>query len=248
MSAYSDQVIADGATGLWLLEEPSGTSAASQVGSHTGTITGGVTLNQPGPSDGTKAMTFDGTTGYITMGDDAAFEFVAAFTVELWAKYTGVSNRLVSKILSSLAGWFLGTSAGNAIQFFAGTAGGSTVFNLLSTLAYNNNVWHHIVALWDGSSGADHAKLYVDGTLVATSTVNAVAIGTNNANFMIAAGALTPANFTAGTLARVAVYPLALSAAQVANHFALGVGGSSGGGAGGAATEYRARYRWRDAA
>lgn len=238
---YREQVIADGATGYWRLDEPSGTSVASEVGTHPGTITGGVTLNQAGAIRGSKAMLFNGTTGFISMGDDAAFEFVAAFTIECWAKYTGVSNRLVSKILSSLAGWFLGTSAGNAIQFFAGTAGGATVFNLVSTLSYNNNLWHHFVALWDGSSGANHAKLYVDGTLRDQATVNAVAIGTNNANFMLAAGALTPANFMAGLLDEVAVYPLALTPAQIANHYALGVAGIGGG-----PMEYRSRYRWRD--
>src|SRR5262245_14988542 len=89
---YSEQAIADGATGFWKLQEPSGTSVVSAVGSHPGTISGGVTLNQPGPMDASKAMLFDGVNGRISMGDDAAFEFTGAFTVEYWIKWTSVSN------------------------------------------------------------------------------------------------------------------------------------------------------------
>src|SRR2546426_1498950 len=46
--AYSAQVLADNPVSYWRLDEASGTTAADQQGSNAGTITGGVTLNQPG--------------------------------------------------------------------------------------------------------------------------------------------------------------------------------------------------------
>jgi hypothetical protein len=63
---YVQQVIADGAVAYWRLGETSGTTAVDSVGGKNGTISGGVTLNQPGAlADGNKAMLFDGATGKI---------------------------------------------------------------------------------------------------------------------------------------------------------------------------------------
>src|SRR5262245_29518740 len=188
-------------------------------------------------------MLFNGTDGIISMGDDAAFEFTAAFTIEVWAKYTTAGNTLVSKFASSFGGWTLGTSAGNALQFFAGTSGGATVFSCLTTLGYNNGGWHHVAAVSDGVVGANRARIYVDSAVAGQATINAGTIDANTAPFLVAARFATPANFFGGTLAFIAVYPTALTAAQVANHYNLGTGGQ-----GGTGSEFRSRYRWRDAA
>src|SRR5262245_49341818 len=79
---YAEQVIADGAVAFWRLGETSGTTAVDNVGGNNGTISGGVTLNQPGPWSGNAAMAFDGTTGKISTA--ATMTIPIAGTVEVW--------------------------------------------------------------------------------------------------------------------------------------------------------------------
>jgi hypothetical protein len=85
---YVQQVIADGAVAYWRLGETSGTTAVDSVGGKNGTISGGVTLNQPGALlDGNRAMRFNGATGKIaTIANLPLVPFRC--TVELWFKTT----------------------------------------------------------------------------------------------------------------------------------------------------------------
>src|SRR5580765_159064 len=46
--SYAALVVADGASHYWRLDETSGTTAVDVIGGANGTISGGVTLNQPG--------------------------------------------------------------------------------------------------------------------------------------------------------------------------------------------------------
>src|SRR5215467_3580288 len=95
MSAYSDKVIADGAVAYWRLNETSGTTAVDSIGGNNGTISGSVTLNQPGgTSDGDRAMQFNSTGSVITVSS-AGFMNTPQITVEAWARArTGAATSL----------------------------------------------------------------------------------------------------------------------------------------------------------
>ena len=78
--------------------------------------------------------------------------------------------------------------------------------------AYNDNAWHHVVAVQDGGG----TKLYVDGTLAVrgTATTNQHLTGfwrIGGDNLGHWPGAPTSAYFK-GSIGQVAVYPTALSA------------------------------------
>lgn len=219
---YRDAVLMDGAIGYWKLEETSGTSAASEVGGYTGTITGGVTLNQGGIAGG-KAMRFNGTNGYITMGDVAAFEFTGTFTLEAWVRISTLGNFILSKSLSSTAGYFLGVTGSGAFQFFAATGAAAQIFSTTTPLAYNDGRLHHVVGTWDGTTNANGVKLYVDGVRVVQTTAGAGTPAQNAAPFLIGAWDTTPALFFGGVIDDVAIYSSALTAAQIAAHYQLGL-------------------------
>lgn len=222
---YAPVVLADTPLGYWRLDETSGTSAADSSGNgRTGTYTGGFTLNQTGALvDGNAALLLNGSSGYVTMGDIAAFEFTGAFSVEAWVKFTSTSNFIVSKSLNTAAGWFLGVTASGNVQFFAATAAIATVFNVQSGSAFNNGLYHHVVATWDGTTNANGVKLYIDGVLNAQGTAGAGTIAQNAAPFLIGAWHTTPASFFGGTVDEVAVYGAELSAARVAAHNTAGL-------------------------
>lgn len=88
---------------------------------------------------------------------------------------------------------------------------------------WNDGKWHHIVAT-EGSTGI---RLYVDGTLRASDT--SVTSSENYSGYWRIAQdnlkgwpSLPTSQFFNGQIDETAVYPTALSAAQIANHYALG--------------------------
>ena len=96
---------------------------------------------------------------------------------------------------------------------------------------YNDGQWHYVVATYDGTNMA----LYVDGELTGTATSSSAQpytgywrIGGDNLNGWNldpwgsnSQGTTQPAGYYFnGTIADVAVYPTALTAAQVQTHFA----------------------------
>jgi hypothetical protein len=110
----------------------------------------------------------------------------------------------------------------NSGQLVFGVYPGQVV-TVTSPNAYKDNVWHHVVA----TLGSGGMALYVDGALVASSTAATTAqgyagywrIGGDNLNGW--PNKPTNAAFK-GSVDEVAVYPTALTAAQVANHYNLG--------------------------
>ena len=99
---------------------------------------------------------------------------------------------------------------------------------------YNDGAWHYVVATYNGTNMA----LYVDGQLTGTATSSSAQgysgywrVGGDNLNGWNldpwgsnSQGTTQPHSYYFnGTIADVAVYPTALSAAQVAAHYAAGL-------------------------
>ena len=109
--------------------------------------------------------------------------------------------------------------------------------SIASPTAYNDGSWHHVV----GTLGASGAALYVDGVSVATDPTMIDTsvfyghwrIGGDAINGLPLAGVpgwpnTSAANtYLAGSIADVAVYPAALSAADVLSHYNGGAVGAS---------------------
>lgn len=151
--------------------------------SHTGTTWHDL---MPTPADGA-----DGTTGaaftwpnfngesFVTIGTPAKLDFSEPFTIQVWALQDIVtppiqsSERIVSRdpgggtrnvIISQRDG------APNAGQVeFISWPSGSAKF-AQSPAAYNDGLWHHIVAVNAGTGG--DLSLFVDSALVASSAGN----------------------------------------------------------------------------
>lgn len=201
--AYRDLVRAHGATHLWTLDETTGTIAADLINaSANGTIAGGVTLNVPSPViGGGTAMTFNGTTGYVSAPVTA---LGTTFAIEAWIKTTSSAFMEIAEI-------------GN-IQFYVngGTLGanvGGVSINSLFPVA--DNVWHHVVLVSNGTVGA----VYCDGTFKASSAAVAVMPGTT---FFIGRYYGSAVNFFNGSLDEVAIYPTVLTLPQINAHYVAG--------------------------
>ncbi len=104
----------------------------------------------------------------------------------------------------------------SALRWQGIAASGGSVFGLWSSTGLNNGVWHHVVGTY--SSAQHTAALYVDGDLVNSNTNASSAIATTAHPFQI--GARHNGDTFGGSIDDVAVYDHALTAAQVAAHYA----------------------------
>lgn len=204
---------------FWRLNDAVGAGIADDqsLNSLTGAVVGGVTFGQTGwPSDGTKAALFNGTTGYLNVGNVVALAYTSRFSVLAAFKTTDATHTMaiVGKATSTGLGWLL-LLVNGAVRFVAKTSGGGTVFSIDSPAAtYADGNYHFVVAVYDTLNST--VKIYIDGSSV-ISAVPAGTIDSNSARFLIGAqdNAGVGTNFWNGTLDELAVYGYAFTASQV---------------------------------
>ncbi len=231
--------------GYWKFDDGSGTSASDSSGNNdAGTITGAAWTT--GKVNG--ALSFSGTTNYVSMGTPTALKFgTGSFTVMSWFKTTGtVMGRMVSMGVSSYStGFDLGvnTSGTCSTGCVGAELGGGSKANTVSfgttATTFNNGNWHQAAMVID--QVANTAQLYVDGVVqalsiqtgtcgtVAGNSVNIAACNSASATnstdpFTVgnyrSAGGTTAYPFT-GSLDEVRVYGSALSSAQIQSQYGI---------------------------
>lgn len=223
---YGDAVRADEPESYWRLSESSG-DAADSVGAVTATDNGTLTYGQTGPlTDGSTAILFDGSTGYFSTSDVYDFNGTVPFTVECWIKLA--SNhatqfvRIVSKEAtdgSGTQGWWLGVDpqsqpSPRKLAFIRRLNGGAD--EKRSTTQLTLDVWTHVVGVYTGTE----LKLYINGAEEGAAVASTLSV-VNHANALTIGRSSTSATaFLHGTLSDVAIYDVALSATQIADHYA----------------------------
>ena len=222
-NAYTDKVIADGATQFWRLNEPAGTATAfDSAGGYDSVVGAGVTRGAAAPIAGDTASTFTGTatssiaTQYNMYGP-------RVFSAQAWFKTTTTTGGEILGFGTSTTG--LSTTNDRAVFM---TNSGKLVFDLYpaahkavtSTNSYNDGQWHQVTATFDGTT----MSLLVDGVFV-TSRNDAVFPWYQAGNWRIGGDKLTSmpgvptSNYFTGDIANVAIYPTALSRDQVAAQY-----------------------------
>lgn len=215
-SPYLDQVKADGPEHLWRMDARSGKTDQDRTGQ--------------------APLTFDPS--HVDLGVAGAIkgDVNPAIAFDGDSSSAGGARTTLTQSLgttSSLEGWFT-TKDGDAdlIRFRAenggsdtprrlSLVGGQLVYTVTNSIgekkvvsspgSYADGSWHHVVA----TQQDDRISIYVDGTLV-TSITGAPAVS-RSGRYAVGVG-------LKGTLDEVATYTSALSADQVARHYALGRG------------------------
>jgi Concanavalin A-like lectin/glucanases superfamily len=156
-------------------------------------------------------MFFDGSSGFVALGDAGTIQPSQQVSVEAWIR-TRAAGAAASIVRKRLYGYelFLGADGvanfsildANAMEY---TARGNPV---------TDGVWHHLVGTYDGSN----VCMYVDGERRGCAAAgkiyyqpDLVAIGRD--------GGFNGSYFN-GSIDEVAIYGAALSPAQVQSHFA----------------------------
>jgi|GEM_PF-4867213 len=239
-SCIVSNLLGDGATVVYPLNDTAGVSAADATGTATltATITGATYDNRPGPlgcSPTSGALGFDGaTTGVLAPPAVNVGTTHSAITVMAWFKSSSFAKvaRLVanSETDSTNNGFELEIDNGGASGFFdVGTAGtGISPCNAPPcgasaawTQQLNLNTWNFYVGTYDGSV----VNSYLNGALVGSNqTTGAIKPSTNQVSIGFSTSSVTGAagSFFNGFIGDVAILPSALSAATIANLYSVG--------------------------
>jgi len=229
-SDYSRAVLADGATAYWPLGgATTATSAQDWAGVDDLTTDATVTpsTDRAVAGDPGTASAFAGTST-VPATTSTARPAPSTFSVEAWIRTTTTRGGKVIGFGNSRTGastdydrHLYMTDAGRLVF---GTYPGA-LRTTTSTDAYNDGRWHHVVATV-GSAGT---ALYVDGARVGldpASTTSQASTGYWRVGGDTLKGwpSAPTSNAFAGTIDEVAVYPGALAAATVQDHWLRGTG------------------------
>jgi len=195
---------------------------------------GGVTFGASGPLSA-AAASFNGSTGMLETQQKVASPSGGNFTLAAWVDVaSGYSSggEIVGFATSQSgtpAGWAPNLWMDNSGHIAAGEYTGGTTQVATTSATYNTGSWYYVVASFSSTAGL---KIYVNGTSVATNA-SATSAQAYDGFWTVgwAYGAVyvpTPLSYyLAGSLAEVAVFPSALSAAQVTTLYNSGSGTES---------------------
>lgn len=198
-------------------DEASGNTVADVSGlNNTGTLNAGVSRD-PGGRNG-RALSFNGTTGLVTITDATSLDLTTGFTLSAWIRPTAVTGWRTVVLKEAGAGLsyalYGGDAAGRAAGYasLAGTDRDATASSALPTGA-----WTHVTTTFDGAS----LRTYVNGALAATALF-AGSIPASSGAMRIGGNAVWGEYFS-GLIDDVRVYNRALPAAEVASDMSIPV-------------------------
>lgn len=228
-SPYANQVVADAPSLYWRFS--SSDPRADWAGSNPAVTRSGFGTSSTSPISGEAgSATFNGTSTGVA-ATSRTMPATPAYSVELWFK---AANNATGKLIG-----YGNLQNGNSNSYdrhvymtndgrlsYGNYPGETKVVSTPSGVSYRDGKWHHVVA----TQSSNGMSLYVDGQLKAQDAAVTSAeagllgywrVGGDN----LGSWPNQPSNFYFnGSIDEVAVYGSALTAQQVSNHYAIGVG------------------------
>ena len=223
-TAYDRQMISDGASSYWPLDEPSGTVFYDNAGFNDMDATAGVTRGVAGPVSGETGSTFDGASDG-TSATRTAVPGPDVFTLSAWVKTTTTSGGKIVGFGNAQTG----TSTNYDRHLYLDNTGrvwfgvyNGTTSTLQSASPINDGQWHQVVA----TLGPGGMALYVNGQRVGARSD--VTNGQAYSGYWRTGGdqlngwpSKPSSNFLAGSIADVAIFPTVLTGATIANEYTV---------------------------
>ncbi|MEV7629254.1 family 43 glycosylhydrolase [Actinoplanes sp. NPDC089786] len=156
--------------------------------------------------------------GFVEVPNNPAMNFTGPFTLESWIKVTTSTEQALIEKYDAPAnnGYLLRLRPGNKLRLVALDGGDDPVETVGKTTVQPGS-WHHVAATFTGS----RLSVYLDGALDASIASTRAATG-GNSTLKIGARGDDAGQRLAGSVDEVAVYPSALSAQQIDDHFVRG--------------------------
>ena len=157
----------------------SGTTWSDLAGANNGTLTN---MTDNFNQDDKGSLSFDGSNEYITMGDVSSLKLTTSFTLECWAKTTGVSNvRTIAGNIDTTSdncNYRIALTNGNALAVGQFTSGGA--FKSTSITGPLTNTWNHYALTWDNNN----LIIYLN-TIPSSTNYSGFTPDTNSTNFFV---------------------------------------------------------------
>ncbi|MEV6212020.1 LamG-like jellyroll fold domain-containing protein [Kitasatospora sp. NPDC051914] len=211
------------AAAAWKLDQTSGTTVAdTTANNYTATAAGGVTW-------GNSAAGFNNAAGQTISTTGPVVNPTASYTVSAWANLadTNAYHTVLAQTGANHGTFFLQYSKGlNGWTFISPSADSTTGITYASATSPTppaTNTWTHLVGVFDSTNKS--MKLYVNGSLAATTTNNSPWSGSGPlsiGNVKLAGGGFMAGNTFSGQIANVQAYRSALSAGDVGNLYNAG--------------------------
>ncbi len=201
-------VPAAGLIAHWAADGDTTESIASRDGTSVGA----------GFQTGKFGQAFDlGTSGYVTVPDDAIWTFGGDFTISLWAKWTSLAFGSIGQpedvLISHDDGgrfqnkWFFGKGGGK-VNFHLNSTSGNSVFLAQTPFTPTLDAWHNLVVRRSGTT----YQILIDG---APGTPQVYGGAIQNASHTLNIGEGEGFRFEGGGIDDVAIYNRALSNAEI---------------------------------
>jgi len=225
-SPQDSDFLSEGLVGYWPMDESAAnscTGGTNDTCDKSGNLNNGAWAGDATFTTGKigNATTYDGTGDTTTFADVLDSNFNEPLTLSAWVKTsTDGSQSLITKQDSSspYSGYNLQTGAGGFIFFQLVNDYSSNVIEVRSTndLNYDDGIWHHVVATYDGSSSASGVKIFFDGNAVATTTtLNNLTTTTTNSIPLNLGSRNAAAQYLNGQLDEARIYNRALTPGEV---------------------------------
>ena len=203
----------------WRLDEGSGGTAydTATAGSYAdnGTITGSPTWLASGSSHIGNALSFNGSSQYVTINSSSDMN-ISGFdgtelTLATWAKSGAANWNSSDSFLSSSSYSLGGVSGSTTVEFRLALAnsGSSPTWKTLSYTPNSVTGWNQYAASYDGVT----MRLYDDGSLVASLAILGGINSVSGPMYLASNGA---SGYLNGSLDEVRIYSNTLSASQIA--------------------------------
>jgi hypothetical protein len=218
-SSYRAAILGDVPAGYWRAGEASGDLADSSGNARTAVLSGASTYGQAGALVNSTDLAVKSVAGSFFNAPAAAIDIsnLNPFTFEAWIKpgtVDGTTRRQVGIEVPVNAGAnFNITNVGVTFRRSDAAGGVDAIGGPIPVVG----VWTHYVGTYDGTTMHFYVNGVESGTGLATSRLCGSAAG----NFQIGASGGTNNNGDS-TFDEVAIYPVALSAAQVLSHYQMG--------------------------
>jgi len=237
--SYAAQVQQDGAIAQYRFTEAGGSTLADSSGhGNTAALAGSYSFSSPGAlaTDSDPGMQYSGGYAQHTANSYNLPTGTQPRSFEAWIKTTSTGNQSIVAYGGTRGGpgyheTGMGTRGGNTLSFIYGFDNNGTILyftNNFNAPNIANGQWHYVVITWDGNT----LSAYMDDVSLGTQSFSSDEGGVDYNGLLIGAsennwnnGNSAPAFQFSGSLDEVAVYPTALTAAQIQNHWtAAGAG------------------------
>ena len=233
--SYQDAVLLDNPTAFWPLDDAGAVAIDVTGNSFSCLYINAPLLKQSGLISGGASVGLDGSTQFVQAGYSvtSAINLLNIFSQECWFKTTTVA---ASQLIGFQNASGAPATTGKADRLIYINATGNLVADIwystinhvtiVSTAAVNDGLWHHAVL----SCSYPEFNLYLDGVLVGNYTNSTNTLDASWVTYYLNIGAgsfLSISNISSsyflGNLTYAAFYLSELTAAQVSNHYNIGV-------------------------